>query len=152
MATVAIKAYFDPDIARYVARLAAAQGRSESAIITEAVRLRMASSAEDTIKAEEESIRRQLSRLESRLDKIVWEGAQLKEMVLLFVRVWFEYNPQLDPEQEEDAAASAEARFERFLDIISNGLGAGRSMGDLDTRTGVVAEVSADDFSVEAPV
>jgi predicted transcriptional regulator len=151
MAAVAIKAYFDPDLARLVTRLATAQGRSESAIITEAVRLRMAASAESVILAEEESVKRQLSRIENRLDKIVWDGAQLKEMVLLFVRVWFEYNPQLDPEHEESAASSAEARFERFLDIISNGLSAGRSMGDLDARVGVDAGAGEHEMEAEMP-
>jgi hypothetical protein len=62
---------------------------------------------------------------------MLWEQAQLKECVLLFVRVWLEHNPPIDDDLEESAAASAEARFERFLDLAANGLTSGQPLGDL---------------------
>lgn len=137
MGTTPIKTYLEPELARAVSRLADAQGRSESAVIAEAVRTRLSASAESAVKAESDGLKRQLNRIDARLDKVVWEQMQLKECVLLFVRVWLEYNPQLDPQHEESAAASAEARFERFLDLISNNLTSGQALGDLDVRIGV---------------
>ncbi|MDX2275433.1 MAG: hypothetical protein NW206_08280 [Hyphomonadaceae bacterium] len=138
MGTTAIKTYLEPDLAREVARLASAQGRSESAIIAESVRMRMAASSPDALQAEEEGVKRQLVRLEARMNKLMWESAQIKECALLFVRIWLEYTPPLDPEHEESAAAIAQARFERFLDLLAGKLGEGRSFGDLDVRVGTV--------------
>jgi hypothetical protein len=51
-----------------------------------------------------------------------------KETLLLFVRVWLEHNPPLDEHLEESAAASAAARFERFLDYVANSIDSGRSL------------------------
>ena len=63
----------------------------------------------------------------------VWKGvdgdqAMMKECLLLFVRVWLEYNPPLDEEIADSAAASAAARFERFLDILMKNLSPGGSV------------------------
>lgn len=140
MPTTAIKTYLDPELARAVGRLATARGRSESAIIAEAVRSRMAENSESAIEAEKETLRRQLKRVEARIDKIIWDGAQLRECVLLFVRVWLEHNPPLDPAHEDSAAISAEARFARFLDLVANGLNSGQPLGDLDALVGVAPE------------
>jgi hypothetical protein len=137
MRHIPVRAYLDPDLARAVARLAKAQSRSGSAVIADAVRARFASQAEEVVRAEGETTRRQLNRVEARLDKLIWEGAQLKECVLLFVRVWLEHNPPLDADLEESAAISAEARFERFLDFLSNSITSSHPMGDLDGRIGV---------------
>jgi hypothetical protein len=52
----------------------------------------------------------------------------MKECLLLFVRVWLEYNPPLDEEIADSAAASAAARFERFLDVLMKGLSPGGSI------------------------
>jgi predicted transcriptional regulator len=145
-----IKTYLEPELARAVSRLAEAQGRSESAVIAEAVRTRLSASAESAVKAEGEGLKRQLGRIDARLDKIVWEQMQLKECVLLFVRVWLEYNPQLDPQHEESAAASAEARFERFLDLIGNNLSSGQPLGDLDERVGVAPAANGRHAEAEA--
>jgi len=68
-----------------------------------------------------EGAARQLARLEARMDKIMRDNATLKEALLLFVRVWLEYTPPLSPEEEDDAAALAEQRFERFLDLVRDG-------------------------------
>lgn len=137
MSTTAIKTYLEPELARAVAQLAAAQGRSESAVIAEAVRARMSATSPDAVQAEEEGVKRQLSRMDARFDKVVWDLSQIKECVLLFVRVWLEYNPQLDPAHEESAAASAEARFERFLDLVAANLQSAAPLGALDARFGV---------------
>ena len=71
-----------------------------------------------------EGATRQLARVEARMDKLMRDNAMLKEAMLLFVRIWLEYTPPLAPDEEDDAAALAEQRFERFLDLVRNG-GAG---------------------------
>ncbi len=128
-----VRAYLSPELAEEVARRAQAQGRSESSIIAEAVRSRLAATSEDAQNAETETVRRQLNRLEARLDKLIWEQLQAKECLLLFIRVWLEHNPPLDAELEESAAISAEARFERFLVLLTNTLNTG------GTATGIEA-------------
>lgn len=134
MSTVPMKTYLDPELARVVTRTAAAQGRSDSAVIADAIRSRFASDSPDAISAQENTAKRQLSRIESRIDKIVWEQTQLKGCLLLFIRVWLEHNPPLDPEVEDSAAASAEARFARFLDLLVNDLTAPQGGDDLSER------------------
>jgi hypothetical protein len=44
------------------------------------------------------------------------------------VRVWLEHNPPIEEHLEDSAAASAAARFERFLDFIANSIDSGRSL------------------------
>jgi len=132
-----VRAYIQIDLAEAIARQAQAQRRSESSVISEAVRAHFASKSEEVTEAEAETVRRQLNRVEARLDKLIWEQAQFKECLLLFIRVWLEHNPPLDDALEESAAISAEARFERFLDLLAQNLTSGHPVGDLDARIGV---------------
>src|SRR5262245_6932658 len=134
MSTVPMKTYLDPELARVVSRVAASQGRSDSAVIADAIRSRFASDSPDAISAQENTAKRQLARIEARLDKTIWEQTQLKACLLLFIRVWLEHNPPLDPDVEESAAASAEARFVRFLDLLVNDLTAPQGSDDLSER------------------
>lgn len=140
MSARGIRTYLDQNLKRQVADIAAAQGRSESAFIADAVRARIAAMDESVAEAERESVRRQLNRLEARLDKLIWEQAQTKECLLLFVRVWLEHEPPLDPAHEESAAVSAEARFERFLDLVTQGLTSRDRLGDLDMHLDATAD------------
>ncbi|MEQ1818581.1 MAG: hypothetical protein ABL871_08220 [Terricaulis sp.] len=66
----------------------------------------------DTIKA-------RLDRLDKRDHARARELALLKEMVLLFVRVWFEYAGPLN-DDDPDASANAEIRFQGFLEMLSD--------------------------------
>ncbi len=134
MSTVPMKTYLDPELARVVARTAAAQGRSDSAVIADAIRSRFASDSPDALSAQESTAKRQLGRIESRIDKIIWEQTQVKACLLLFIRVWLEHNPPLEAEVEDSAAASAEARFARFLDLLVNDLTAPQGNDDLSER------------------
>jgi hypothetical protein len=134
MSTVPMKTYLDPELARVVARTAAAQGRSDSAVIADAIRSRFAADSPDALSAQEGAARRQLGRIETRIDKLIWEQSQVKACLLLFIRVWLEHNPPLEPEVEDSAAASAEARFARFLDLLVNDLTAPQGGDDLGER------------------
>lgn len=114
-----IKTYLEPHVAEAVSRVAQARGRSESRFVAEAVEAALARASEAVAKAEEDSLARMLSRIEVRLDRLFRDQLRIRESLWLFVQVWLEYNPQLDPALADSAALSAEARFERFLEIIA---------------------------------
>jgi len=65
----------------------------------------------DTIKA-------RLDRLDKRDHARARGLAVLKETLLLFVRVWFEYAGPLN-DDDPDASANAEIRFQGFLEMLS---------------------------------
>lgn len=119
-----MKAHLPNELAAAVERFALDQRRSISSVIVEALRSKLGQAPE----AVAETQRRQLNRVEARMDKVIAEQLIVKECVLLFVRVWLEHNPPIDAEIEESVAASAEARFERFLDFVAQGLTPGRSV------------------------
>lgn len=62
------------------------------------------------------------ARLDARFDKAIGETLIIKEALLLFVRVWLEHHPELEEHLQESAGMSAEARFERYLDLLAYGL------------------------------
>jgi predicted transcriptional regulator len=124
MGGAATSVYLPSDLRDKVVRMADAQGRSASSVIVEAVRFRYARKEE----AADIGLAHRVARMEQRLDKAIRDGVMIKESVLLFIRVWLEHNPPLDEHIEESAAASAAARFERFLDYVANGIDAGRSV------------------------
>jgi len=146
MRTTAIKTYLEPDLAREVSRLARAFGRSESSIIAESVRTRVTGNADVANGAARETQRRQLNRIELRLEKTLNDQAVMKECVLLFVRIWLEHNPAIEDDAAESIAASAEARFDRFLDLLMKGLTPGQSIaagvltGAEETSNGAASE------------
>jgi hypothetical protein len=128
--------YLPADLRAKVVRQADAQGRSASSVIVEAVRCKLARKEESP----DGGVVHRIARLEQRLDKAIRDGAMIKESVLLFIRVWLEHNPPLDEHIEESAAASAAARFERFLDYVANAIDAGRSIEHFSAPASSVAQ------------
>ncbi|MFT3727846.1 MAG: hypothetical protein QM759_08495 [Terricaulis sp.] len=120
----ATSVYLPSDLRAKVDGLASARGCSASSVVVGAVRAALARKEEQTQAISVAHI----TRLEARMDKAVRDGALMKETLLLFVRVWLEHNPPLDEQFEESAAASAAARFERFLDYVANSIDSGRSL------------------------
>ncbi len=118
-----ITVYLPPVLETKVEKIARDQHRSASSLITEAVRLRF---GRHDLSLPQELPPGFITRIDARLDKTIAETLIVKEATLLFIRVWLEHHPPLDEEHEESAAASAEARFERFLQLVANGLGASR--------------------------
>jgi hypothetical protein len=144
MARGGITVYLPRDLETRVRRIARDQHRSESSVVAEAVKARL----DRTESAQkDDGAERRLNRVDLRLDKVIGESLILKEILLLFVRVWLEHNPPLDEELEESAAASAEARFARFLDFVTQALGPGRSLAAAPLRA--VYEEHADAAGVE---
>lgn len=126
MARGGITVYLPRDIEARIRKIARDQHRSESSVVAEAVKARF--EPDEGVGKQESAIRR-LSRVDLRLDKAIGESLIIKEILLLFVRVWLEHNPPIEEALEESAAASAEARFERFLDFVAQALGPGKSLG-----------------------
>lgn len=124
MAGLATSVYLPSDLRAQVVRHADARGVSASSVIVEAVRFKFARKEDG---AEPLNVRH-VARMETRLDKAIRDGMLMKETLLLFVRVWLEHNPPLDEAIEDAAAASAAARFERFLDVVANAIDSGRSL------------------------
>ena len=79
----------------------------------------------DTVKA-------RLDRLDKRDHARARELALIKEIVLLFVRVWFEYSGTL-PDDDPDASANADVRFQGFLEML-----AGQSIGAVRPEGGIL--------------
>lgn len=124
MSGAATSVYLPADLRAKVTRQADAQARSASSVIVEAVRFKFARKDD----APDGGAVHRIARIEQRLDKAIRDGAMVKESLLLFIRVWLEHNPPLDEHLEESAAASAAARFERFLDYVAGSLDSGRSI------------------------
>lgn len=114
MSTTGIRAYFEYGLAREIARMARVQGRSESSIIVEAVRVYISARSEGALEAAGETQKRQLNRVEARLDRLFADQSRIDTAVHCFVRLWLEHNPPLPEDYAESAAASAAARLEHF--------------------------------------
>ena len=119
MGSICLRTYLEPDLARKVSKLVERQGRSESAFIASAVRAMLATGDEGPARAANDSIKRQLGRIEAELLRVSGEQALQRELILTFVQVWLEYNPPLDEAIAESLAASADARLDRFLDLAA---------------------------------
>lgn len=128
MSMRSIKASIPEEIAATLERLARDQGRSMASLIAEAVQSRFGAETPRAQEAAAESTRRQIARIEARLDALVAEKAVLKECLLAFVRVWLEHNPPVPADIADSISASADARFDRFLDFVVDGLAPGRSI------------------------
>lgn len=89
--------------------------------------LNLSRSANDTLRralideagaALADTVKARLDRLDKRDHARARELALIKETLLLFVRVWFEYAGPLTDE-DPDASANAEIRFQGFLEMLS---------------------------------
>jgi len=134
-----ITVYLPPALEERIQHMAKDQHRSESSLVAEAVKARFDKRTLETASITE----RERFRTDARLDKAIGEALILKEVLLLFVRVWLEHNPPIDPSLEESAAASADARFERFLDFVAQGLSPGKSIASRELVTPALNGVDA---------
>ncbi|MFZ4069190.1 MAG: hypothetical protein ACOYJ6_03705 [Caulobacterales bacterium] len=112
-----VTVYLPADLEAELLKAAKTKHLSASGLIAEAVKNHFKAHPNGV----PEGATRQLARVEARMDKLMRDNAILKETLLLFVRIWLEYTPPLAADEEDDAAALAEQRFERFLDLVRNG-------------------------------
>jgi len=68
------------------------------------------------------TVKVRLDRLDKRASLRARELALIKEIVLMFVRVWFEHTEPLSPD-DPDASANADIRFQAFLDMLGEQAG-----------------------------
>lgn len=131
-----ITVYLPRNLEERIELMAKEQHRSASSLVAEAVKARFERRGGD----DPQSPERQRLRTDARLDKAIGEILIFKEVLLLFVRVWLEHNPPIDESLEESAAASADARFERFLDFVAQGLSPGKSIASRELITPALAQ------------
>jgi hypothetical protein len=126
-----LSVYLPISLHRQVVAEAKQRHCSESSLIAGAVKAQLARKVGD----DESNAARQTARLNARLEKLIGEQLIAKEIVLMFVRVWLEHNPPLDESIAESAAASADARFERFLDLVAQSLTPGGTLATAELTT-----------------
>lgn len=107
--------HFDADVAAAIEAEGGKRGLNLSRAANDALRRALIDEVgvalADTVKA-------RLDRLDKRDNSRARELALIKEIVLLFVRVWFEYSGA-PPEEDPDASANADVRFHGFLEMLA---------------------------------
>lgn len=107
--------HLDPDVAAAIEVEGKRRGLTLSRAANDAVRRALLDDSSDGLAA---SIRARLDRLDNRDRMRARELALVKNTLLLFVRVWFEYAGPLD-DSDPDAGADAEARYQGFVEMLS---------------------------------
>lgn len=107
--------HLDPDVAAAVEAEGKRRGLTLSRAANDAMRRALLDDSGEGLAA---SIRAKLDRLDKRDSARAGELAVVKDTLLLFVRVWFEYAGPLD-DSDPDAGADAEVRFQGFLEMLA---------------------------------
>lgn len=107
--------HFDADVAAAIEAEGKRRGLTLSRAANDAIRRVLLDETGDGLAS---TIRARLDRLDKRDHARTRELALIKETLLLFVRVWFEYAGPLD-DSDPDAGADAEVRFQGFLEMLS---------------------------------
>ncbi len=143
MGSKARRTFLDTELADEITRRAKAQGRSESSLIADAVRLLLSAGSELPKRAEAMTEKRQLNRIETRLDTLFRDQAMMREVLLVFVRIWLEHNPPLDEESADSAALSAEGRFSGFLNLVAQEYARSNRKGNgTSPQAGIMADAA----------
>jgi post-segregation antitoxin (ccd killing protein) len=111
--------HFDTEVAAAIEAEAKHRGLNLSRAANDALQRALIDEAgaalADTVKA-------RLDRLDKRDTARARELALIKEIVLLFVRFWFEY-AGAPPDDGPDASADADIRFQGFLEMLAEQTG-----------------------------
>ncbi len=107
--------HFDAEVAAAIETEAAKRGLNLSRAANDALRRALIDEAGEALA---DTVRARLDRLDKRDHARARELALIKEIVLLFVRVWFEYSGTL-PDDDPDASANADVRFRGFLEMLA---------------------------------
>jgi hypothetical protein len=108
--------HLDADVAAAIEAEAKRRGLTLSRAANDALRRAL---IDETGQALADTIKARLDRLDKRDQARARDLALIKETVLLFVRVWFEYAGPLD-DDDPDAGANAEIRFQGFLEMLAD--------------------------------
>ncbi len=107
--------HLDPDVAAAVEAEGKRRGLTLSRAANDAMRRALLDESGEGLAT---SVRARLDRLDKRDHARARELALIKETLLLFVRVWFEYSGPLD-DSDPDAGADAEVRYQSFLEVLA---------------------------------
>ncbi len=107
--------HLDADVADAIEAEGKRRGLNLSRAANDALRRALIDEAGQVIA---DTVKARLDRLDKRDHARARELALIKEIVLLSVRVWFEYAGPLDDE-DPDASANAEIRFQGFLEMLA---------------------------------
>ncbi len=108
--------HLDPDVAAAVEAEGKRRGLTLSRAANDAMRRALLDDSGEGLAA---AIRARLDRLDKRDHARAGELALVKDVLLLFVRVWFEYAGPLD-DNDPDAGADAEVRYQSFLEMLAD--------------------------------
>lgn len=108
--------HLDADVAAAIEAEGKRRGLNLSRAANDALRRALIDEASQALA---DTVKARLDRLDKRDQARAHDLALIKEMVLLFVRVWFEYAGPLE-EDDPDASANAEIRFQGFLEMLSD--------------------------------
>lgn len=107
--------HFDADVAAALQTETKKRGLNLSRAANDAIRRALIDEAGEALA---DTVKARLDRLDKRDAARARELALIKEIVLLFVRVWFEYAGSL-PDADPDASANADVQFQGFLDMLA---------------------------------
>ena len=107
--------HFDADVAAAVEAEGKRRGLTLSRAANDAIRRMLLDETGDGLAS---TIKARLDRLDKRDHARARDLALIKEIMLLFVRVWFEYAGPLD-DSDPDAGADAEVRFQSFMSMLA---------------------------------
>lgn len=107
--------HLDPDVAAAVEAEGKHRGLTLSRAANDAMRRALLDDSGEGLAV---SIRARLDRLDKRDHARARELAIVKDTLLLFVRVWFEYAGPLDVSDPDDGA-DAEVRYQGFLEMLA---------------------------------
>lgn len=107
--------HFDADVAAAIEAEGKRRGLTLSRAANDTLRRALIDESDQALA---DTVKARLDRLDKRDLARAHELALLKEIVLLFVRVWFEYAGPLD-DSDPDASANAEIRFQGFLEMLA---------------------------------
>ncbi|HCK83081.1 MAG TPA: hypothetical protein DHW63_00720 [Hyphomonadaceae bacterium] len=107
--------HFDAEVAGAIEAEARKRGLNLSRAANDALRRAL---IDETGEALADTVKSRLDRLDKRDAARARELALIKEIVLLFVRMWFEYVGDL-PHDDPDAGANADVRFQGFLEMLA---------------------------------
>lgn len=111
--------HFDTEVAAAIEIEAKKRGLNLSRAANDALRRALIDEGGEALA---DTVKVRLDRLDKRDGARARELALLKEIVLLFVRVWFEYSGSL-PDDDPDASANADVRFQGFLEMLAEQTG-----------------------------
>ena len=126
---VLVSGSIDPDVFELLQAHCRAHPRlSRSAVMSRALRqLLSPEHQEERERVLTDNLDRLYWRLHNHADRVDGDLRLVKEMLTLFVRTFYNHVPELPPEVREAAAMQGERRLRRFMEVLAENVGTGKS-------------------------